>query len=59
MVRLRQQPFLQHKEHRQSHQRHVMLPALPLAHLVIAHAHMTLGILKGSFYEMTTSLQDG
>ena len=43
------QLFLEQKVHRQHHQRHVMMPSVPLAHLVLSHAQAVLGFSEGVF----------
>jgi hypothetical protein len=40
---------LEHELHRHHDQRHVTMPGLPLARLIVSHADMALGVLKGAF----------
>lgn len=48
--------LLRHKQPGQRHHSHVTVPRPPLAHLIVRHSQMALGILKISLDEMTLPL---
>ena len=53
------QLFLEQKVHRQHHQRHVMMPSVPLAHLVRSHPQGVLGFSEGMFDPKARRLHRG
>jgi len=56
-VRIAQhQPLLGEEEMRDQHQRHVVMPGEPAAHLILRHAASALGTLQRPFNEMTRRL---
>ncbi len=52
-------PHLCRKQQRQHAQQHVVPPASPLAHLIVAHSYFTFSVLQGSLDEVTLALHEG
>ena len=53
------QLFLEQKVHCQHHQRHVMMPSVPLAYLVLSHPQAVLGFSEGVFDPKARRLHRG
>ncbi len=50
------QSLLGQEHQRDHHQGHVVMPTVPEAHLIVGHATLALGVLKGPFDEVTGRL---